>query len=615
MKHFVLRSIPISFMLFVNSTGLFAQDLTVGGAGSSAVNGGYNHTFTYAGKNAYESSSNDILWWYSEWRFTDRSGNGRWYYNTANTALPPSGGWQVDGGTGPAPTLTGDIYLLPPAGSGTSDDPYLIANLSDLYWLTQTSSEWGKAFKQTADIDASSTSAWESGAGFSPIGNADGIMFSGSYDGQGHSITGISINRSTTDYVAFFGCAEGTIKNTILEIPNISGRSCTGGLIGYSGGATVTNCAVIGGNVGGAMGTAGGLIGGQNGGCTSRCFSTASVSAVAYNGGLIGETSGDEATCTDCYSTGSISGAVPYNGGLIGIMMGGMISNCYSSGAVTAEGVGGSVGNFSSGTLSNCFWDTAASGVGTGFGTGSTSGLMGIDTLLMKKDSVFLAAGWSGAIWNIDAGINNGYPYLRWQNPCGTPLPVELSSFTATASNLAAMLSWKTATEVNNAGFDVERKTINNEQPTMNSWAKIGFVGGHGTSNTLHNYSYTDNVGTAGKCSYRLKQIDHNGAFTYSQEVTVQVGAAPKVFGLAQNYPNPFNPATTMQFSVPSDGRATLNVFNALGQKVATLFEGVARAGEYHQATFDGSRFASGIYFARLEFGGQTLVKKLLMVK
>ena len=149
----------------------------------------------------------------------------------------------------------------------------------------------------------------------------------------------------------------------------------------------------------------------------------------------------------------------------------------------------------------------------------------------------------------------------------------------------------------------------------MNSWTKVGFVTGHGTTNAPQQYSYSDNVGTAGTYSYRLKQIDHNGAFTYSQEVSVQAGEVPRVFGFAQNYPNPFNPTTTLQFTVPNDGRATLKVYNAIGQEVATLFDGVASAGEYHQATFDGSGFASGVYFARLVFSGQTLVKKLLMTK
>ena len=194
-------------------------------------------------------------------------------------------------------------------------------------------------------------------------------------------------------------------------------------------------------------------------------------------------------------------------------------------------------------------------------------------------------------------------------------LPVELTSFTAATNGLNTVLNWKTATEINNSGFDIERKSTNNQQSTMNNWAKVGFVAGNGTSNASHNYSYNDIVASAGTYSYRLKQIDHNGAFKYSQTIQVTVGSAPQAFDLSQNYPNPFNPTTMIQFTVPSDGRATLKVYNTLGQEVATLFNNVAKAGEYHQATFDGSKLASGIYFARLQFGGKTLVKKLLMVK
>jgi len=189
-------------------------------------------------------------------------------------------------------------------------------------------------------------------------------------------------------------------------------------------------------------------------------------------------------------------------------------------------------------------------------------------------------------------------------------LPVELTSFSGSASNLTTVLAWKTATEVNNAGFDIQRRPASSQQ-----WATIGSVGGAGTSNTPHNYSYTDNVGVAGTYSYRLKQIDRNGAFTYSQEVQVQLANAPRVFGLSQNYPNPFNPTTMFEFSVPTDGRATLQVYNTVGQQVATLFDGTAAAGEYHQVTFDGSHFASGIYFARLQFGDRSEMRKLLLLK
>ncbi len=189
-------------------------------------------------------------------------------------------------------------------------------------------------------------------------------------------------------------------------------------------------------------------------------------------------------------------------------------------------------------------------------------------------------------------------------------LPVELTSFTASVSNLTTVLAWKTATEVNNAGFDIQRQAAGSQQ-----WTNIGSIGGAGTSNASHNYLYTDNVGAAGTYSYRLKQIDHDGAFTYSQEIQVQLGSAPRIFGLSQNYPNPFNPATTIEFTVPSDGRATLKIYNTIGQEVATLFDDAARAGEYYHASFDGSRLASGVYFARLQFGAASQIRQLLLLK
>ena len=90
---------------------------------------------------------------------------------------------------------------------------------------------------------------------------------------------------------------------------------------------------------------------------------------------------------------------------------------------------------------------------------------------------------------------------------------------------------------------------------------------------------------------------------------------APKVFALSQNYPDPFNPSTTIQFTIPSDGRATLKIYNTLGREVATLFDGCAAAGEYYQATFNASNLASGIYFSRLEFEGKMQVKKMMLLK
>ena len=189
------------------------------------------------------------------------------------------------------------------------------------------------------------------------------------------------------------------------------------------------------------------------------------------------------------------------------------------------------------------------------------------------------------------------------------PLPVEMTSFSLAANHLSTQLRWSTVTEINNFGFEIERKN------STTDWAKVGFVSGAGTSTSLHSYSFTDNVGQAGLFEYRLKQIDKSGSFKYSSVMQVEVGAVAKVLSLGDNYPNPFNPTTSIEFSVPTDGRAVLKVYNVLGQEVATLFDGEATAGRLMKATFDASRLSSGIYFSRLETAGQALVKRMMLVK
>ena len=203
-------------------------------------------------------------------------------------------------------------------------------------------------------------------------------------------------------------------------------------------------------------------------------------------------------------------------------------------------------------------------------------------------------------------GMTIGYPLS---------LPIELATFSATTNYLTAQLQWATATEINSAEFDIERILSLEEGGPGTVWTTVGSVPGAGTSNSPKSYSFTDRVSAAGSYSYRIKQIDNNGAFTYSQEIQVEVGLAPKVFTLLQNYPNPFNPTTTIEFTVPGDGRATLRVYNTIGQEVATLFNDNAKGGEYYQATFDASRLASGVYFARLQFGSTMQIKKLMLLK
>jgi hypothetical protein len=205
--------------------------------------------------------------------------------------------------------------------------------------------------------------------------------------------------------------------------------------------------------------------------------------------------------------------------------------------------------------------------------------------------------------------------FSRWTlGSSGAPLPVELVTLTAVGNRTGATLHWKTETETRCYGFDVERKAISDPWLSDNGWHKIGFVAGAGTSNAPHDYTFVDVKVAPGKYAYRLKQIDNDGSVAYYYSPDVEIGAAPKVLTLG-NFPNPFNPVTTIQFSVPADGHATLKVYNIAGQEVAKAFDSPVIAGRYYQAQFDGSRLASGSYFYVLQSGEFRSVKRMMLLK
>ncbi len=192
-------------------------------------------------------------------------------------------------------------------------------------------------------------------------------------------------------------------------------------------------------------------------------------------------------------------------------------------------------------------------------------------------------------------------------------LPVELSTFTSSVNNGAVELSWETKTEVNNYGFEIERAEVN--EGSSPQFFKIGFAKGYGNSSSPKQYSFIDKEISFGTYSYRLKVIDNNGQFKYSNIVNVNAGEMPNGFMLSQNYPNPFNPSTQIKFGFNNNTKATLTVYNVLGEKVSELFNGVAQAGQYYNVTFNGSIFASGIYYYNLQSENHTVVKKMLMMK
>lgn len=177
-----------------------------------------------------------------------------------------------------------------------------------------------------------------------------------------------------------------------------------------------------------------------------------------------------------------------------------------------------------------------------------------------------------------------------------SPLPVTLSSFTSSLNTRDIRLSWVTISEINNAGFEVERAKI--DEANVQRYEKIGYVNGKGTTNSQTAYTFSDVKLNSGKYKYRLKQIDNNGNFEYHNlNNEVQVGV-PLKYELSQNYPNPFNPQTKIDFSVPEESNVKIIVYDLTGREIKYLINETKKSG-YYTSVFDASMLSSGVYFYR----------------
>ncbi|MEJ2103313.1 MAG: serine hydrolase [Ignavibacteriaceae bacterium] len=188
-------------------------------------------------------------------------------------------------------------------------------------------------------------------------------------------------------------------------------------------------------------------------------------------------------------------------------------------------------------------------------------------------------------------------------------IPVEFTSFTATAHSEKVTLNWITGSEMNNLGFEIERKQDNTD------WERIGFVEGHGTTTEPQQYFYVDDISsiTSNLLAYRLKQIDFDGTIDYSNVVYVE-NTTPTDFSLYQNYPNPFNPLTNIEYSLPVKSQVELVVFNSLGQDVKQLVNEVKEAGKY-TIEVNASNLPSGVYFYQIRAGSFVETKKMILLK
>jgi len=343
-------------------------------------------------------------------------------------------------------------------GSGTSGDPYVIYNVTDLQNMNLNLDAW---YVVHDDIDASATSGWNGGAGFIPIGNAT-HKFSGHFDGNFSTITGLYIDRPTTDYIGLFGWVQGsagdttTIGNVTLVDIDFTGDDNMGGLAGYLYGyASVSYCKVYGNITGGTSDPTynGGLVGFAQAVTITKCeahvnvdgggtlgrgttaggfigrasTSTTITESCAYGdvwahnwvGGFVGEIL-TGTTISDCYARGDVYvtdnqfvGQGQNAGGFVGVVIGSMYRS-YSTGYIWCLDVHGCtmIGGFAGQVTTSCtacFWDVQTSGKATSAcGTGKT-------TAEMKTQTTFTDAGWDfSTVWHIAGSVNDGYPYLLW---------------------------------------------------------------------------------------------------------------------------------------------------------------------------------------------------------
>ena len=260
-------------------------------------------------------------------------------------------------------------------------------------------------------------------------------------------------------------------------------------------------------------------------------------------------------------------------------------------------------------------------------------------TLFLGTDLGVYKSTDDGSTW---ASFNNGMPTLAvfdmkykegtqillaathgrgcWTFDYGGALPIELASFTAASGPVSGVhIAWKTLSEINNYGFEVQRSAA-----VADGFSTLpgGLVRGHGTTLAPQLYAFDDASAGPGTWYYRLKQIDLNGSIHFVEPVRAEAaagnvaagGSAPPEFALLQNHPNPFNPSTTIRFDLASDRDVSLKVYNALGQVVSELVSGHRPAGRY-SIVWDASGIASGVYFYRLEAGSFVQTKKLIVLR
>lgn len=515
----------------------------------------------------------------------------------------------------------------PAAGDGSSGTPYQISTLENLYWLSQNPTEWSKHFVQTADIEAATTSGWDSGAGWTPIGNSTN-KFTGTYSGQSFAIHGLFIERSAMNHQGLFGYLEGaTIQNLGVKNGEITGATHVAALAAYSSTSTITDCYTTGKVIGNY--NVGGLVGTNMSGKISQSYSTANVFATGtLAGGLVGLNQGS--TIRDCYTRGNVSRisetrlnagkpirelqVAPVFGGFVGFNHSDSVRFCYSTGQVSNQGLTtiGFCGNNNGVSTAN-FFDSQTSGQISDIAATAKT------TSEMKTQTTFTDAGWDFAtIWEM---VGENYPRLR-SNP-ELALPVELSNFTASLVSDVVVLYWATESEVANLGFILERRTEGADWTQIASYTSHPALKGQGTTSNRTEYVFIDDLPrSGGNYFYRLSDVGLSGEINTYPAVFIKVKSMidlPRETRIDPAYPNPFNPLTAINYHLAEPTFVELNVFDPLGRKIKSLQEGFLPAGS-HFVVWDGtdengSRLPSGVYLIFLQTDRVTQTQRVLLLK
>lgn len=464
---------------------------------------------------------------------------------------------------------------------------------------------------------------WNEGKGWTPIGSVS-VGFSGSIDGKGYTINGISILNDKANFVGVFHTIEeeGSVHNMVIDSLTVLGLSCSGGLASRNYG-TISKVGVTG-NIS-IIGEAGGIVCvNETSGTISESFFKGTVSSKYISAGSIASHSYGE--ISDTYSISDIIGGTQFIGAPNAA--GGIVSYLGKSTSLatlqnsfhvgTVNGLGSKAGliytNRNS-TISNSYWDKEISEIEIGVVVGDSTGTSGLTSSQMRNQSSF--TDWDfETVWVMQPFAK--YPTLRW-NPetFELPLPdsVELISpamddwfpiweatFVWSSSEFAESYLVELAKDSSFQSM-VFSETVVSPDTTLQ--VEDGTL-----ESDVRYYWRVKAINNTGESSWsEVHRFDGNGGLSNESDEGL-----PTVFNLSQNYPNPFNPSTAIKFDLPETSIVSIKVFDMLGREVATLIDDRIQAG-YHQLTFDASALASGMYIYRIVAGDYISTKKMLLIK